>query len=397
MILLIKMLLLLLFYFDKIGACVWYKNPQIFPKNLVRLESPQLHRRRLADVVEFPQRVAELVESEHLGRRLVDVIGSVTNVYNGLDTSGRVKYSVIYDATVGVHDYEYRVESITPFTNIVPRKLSGLTTLVRMDHGLSDALNFTDTMVVTLSAWSPCLPSRALGHSTYAFNVVASYKMFHSYNATLETDNGGAIVLYQVPRSNSTHTFVFTPCLDTYIQSSIRVLNTSSHTQWMSERWANDGGGTPRCHFKHHGSVCTVVAIARFEYGHICSRPVTFSLWQAVSQVSRQQRQLNFTKIRPDNFDANRREPIADGPDMRYDMCEARVCSGDGCTPVSIQNNAVAMAGHIKLNQSTLTTSGVLETECRFEVVGFMDDLWSPWIYFRQAVGFDVHFDVHEP
>jgi len=372
-------LLLLISLIKMIGACVWYKNSQIFPTNLVRLESPQLGR-----------------------RRVVDVVGTNVRVYNGLDTSGRVKYSVIFDAKLAVHDLEYRVDSITPFVEMPPRTLDGTATLVHMDHGLTDALKFSDTMVVTLSAWSPCLPTRALGQSTYAFNVIASYKLFYSYDAELETDNGGAIVLYQVPLSNSTQTFVETPCLNTYIQSSIHVLNTSSHTQWMPARWPNDdvhriGGGTPRCHHRDHGSVCTVVATARFVYGHICSRPVTFSLWQAVSQVSRQHRQLHFTKIRPDNFDAHRREPIADGPDMRYDMCEARVCSGGGCTPVSIQNNAVAVAGHIKLNQIMLSTPGVLETECRFEVVGFMDDLWSPWIYFRQAVGFDIHFDVHEP
>lgn len=376
------------------AACVWYTPSVIFPKNLVHLDSPLFHKQRRLSPSDVTKSNAATDVSGGASMTS-DNDGNTLVRDGGLDNQGRVQYSVMYDASVGVPSLEYRLESITPL-NVGPKPLPITTALVNIDHTLSDALAFEETLVVTISAWSSCLPLRALSETSYSFNVTASYELFYNHTNQLSPHDNANIVSIQVRRSNSTHKFVATPCLDTYIQSSIDVLNTSSHTEWLPGRWPGDnatrmGGGTPRCHLRDHGSVCTVVALARFKYGKVCSRPVTFSLWQAVSQVSRQHHQLQFPNTRPENFDAHRREPIADGPDMRYDMCEARVCSGEGCTPMAVQNDAVALAGNINLNQSTSAMAGVLEMECRFEVVGFMDDLWSPYIYFRQAVGFDVH------
>ena len=190
--------------------------------------------------------------------------------------------------------------------------------------------------------------------------------------------------------------------MDSFLRHSLEVLDTSEYTQWRPSRWPEDGvhrtgGGPPRCHSHDaralgQGNVCTVVARARFEYGRVCSRPVTFSLWQAVSQVSRQQPMAYFPGDRPEDFNASRRLPVPDGLDARYDMCEARVCSGDdGCQPLSVQNDAVAGAVNVSVTLTSGTAPGVLESECRFEVFGFHDDLWSPWIYFRQAVGYEIH------
>lgn len=389
----------ILVYLRSAAACIWYAPAVIFPTDLVHLESDLFHRRRLASVTGSTTDV-QLVTvggstSQNDGRSTSRNGNGSTSRNGGLSTTGSVQYSVIFDASIAVKDLEYRVESITPLT-VPTYTLSGTTTLVKIDHTLADALAFEDMLVVTMSAWSPCLPTRALSESSYTFNVTASYEMFFEEHNTLAPTGGATAVSIRLPQSNHTHKYVQTPCLDSFIQSSIQVLNTSLYTQWLAGSWPEykeyqqSGGGPPRCHFKGHGSVCTVVARARFEYSQACSRPVTFSLWQTVSQIASYHSNWSMSTERPVDFDASHRLPVSDGVDMRYDMCEARVCSSDACTTIDIQNDKYALAGHIKLNQTLLAMRGVLETECRFEVVAFMDDIWSPWLHFRQSVGYTI-------
>lgn len=395
-------MLLILALLVSASGCIWYTPAVIFPTDLVHLESDFFQRRRLASVTGTDEDVQLVAVGGSTGR---NGGGSISR-NGGLGTKGSVQYSVIFDASVAVKDLEYRVESITPF-NVTTYTLSGTTALVKIDHTLADALTFQEMLVVTVSAWSPCLPNRALGEFTYKFNVSASYEIFYDENNTLAPNGGATLVSIYMPPSNKTHKWVETPCLNSYIQSSLQVFNTSQYTHWINERQTRQnmyllsdkemhsklyqiGGGIQRCHFKGYGSVCTVVAQARFEYGQVCSRPVTFSLWQTVSQISRQEATLNISNKRPIDFDATHRLPVPDGLDMRYDMCEARICSNDGCAPIDIRNDEYALAGHIELDQTLLARRGVLETECRFEVIAFMDDIWSPWLHFRQSVGYTI-------
>ena len=101
-------------------------------------------------------------------------------------------------------------------------------------------------------------------------------------------------------------------------------------------------------------------------------------------------RQIYNTEHRPADFDAHRRAPVPDGLDMRYDMCEARVCqSPDNCHEYHIENDDLKADGGIYINQFDTHAATYLETVCTFEVVGFLDEIWSPHIYFRQWVGFN--------
>lgn len=422
-----KTTLFLLFIFQSLtpifATCIWYTPSAIFPPQLVRLVSPLLHQqRRLSEVAITAANVSNgdaggiSTSPGHPPPPNGDIVhegfggslsgpDSTTIVHNGgLDQQGRVQYSVMYDASLSIPSLDYRLESITPLT-VTPKSLSGTISLVDLDHSLFDALSFEETLIVTLSAWSSCLSTRALSETTYRFDVAASYNLFYNYTNHLAPNDNANLVSVQVPQSNATHKWVQTPCLYSLIQSSLHVLNTSRLTHWPSsgppQYTAVGGIGPPRCHFKGHGSVCTVVARARFEYGRVCSHPTTFSLWQSVSQIARHHigppTSASLSE-RPTDFNASRRLPLPDGVDMRYDLCEARVCSGSGCTQLSVQNDAYASAAKITLNQ-TLTSNrvGVLETECRFEVAAFMDDIWSPWLYFRQSVGFNLHHPSDVP
>lgn len=379
-------------------ACVWYTPSVIFPSKLVRLDSDLFpNRRRLPS---FAIKSGNVTNDGSVFPMVINDDGAHTLVRNGgLDNQGRVQYSVIYDANLAVRGLEYRLESVTPL-NVSPSSLSGTTALVNIDHTLADALHFEDTLIVTLSAWSPCLPTRAISATSYRFNVTASYELFYNYTNQLSPNDNANIVSVHLSQSNATHKWVQTPCLNSFISSSIQVLNTSSSLDWLLGQVPTEGDnavGPHRCHFKSHGDVCTVVARARFEYGGVCSRPVTFSLWQSVSQIFQQHYDWQPTTDRPPDFDATHRLPVSDGLDMRYDLCEARVCSGSGCTPVSVQNDAYASAVEIKLNQTLLSRRGVLETECRFEVVAFKDGMLSPWLHFRQSVGFHLHEPLDVP
>ena len=382
------------------AACVWYTPSVIFPTKLVHLDSPLFHNQRRLTAVAIT--ISDVANEGSDGVQVVGGKDSSTIVRNGgLDNQGRVQYSVMYDASVAVPSLEYRLESVTPL-NVSPKSLTGTTALVNVDHTLADAMAFEETLVVTLSAWSSCLPTRALSETSYSFNVTASYELFYNYTNRLAPNDNANLVSIQLPQSNATHKWVQTPCLESYIHSSLQVLNTSLYTQWQPARWSDDnvhrsGGGPPRCHFKGLGSVCTVVARARFEYGRVCSRPVTFSLWQSVSQIFQQHVNGQPTTDRPSTFNASHRLPVPDGLDMRYDLCEARVCSGSGCTAVAVQNDAYASAVQIKLNQTLLSRRGVLETECRFEVSAFKDGMLSPWLHFRQSVGFNLHQPLDVP
>lgn len=395
------------------AACIWYTPSVIFPTELVHLYSPLFHKPRRLSAITITSgngtndggvSVLDGKDSNDGGVSAADGKDSHTLVRNGgLDKQGRVQYSIVYNASMSVPSLEYRLESVTPL-RVSPQTLSGTTTLVNIDHTLAESLAFDETLVVTLSAWSSCLPTRALSEISYSFNVTASYELFYNHTNQLSPNDNANLVSVQVPQSNATHQWVQTPCLDSYIHSSLQVLNTSLYTQWQPPRWPNDnvhrsGGGPPRCHFKGLGNVCTVVARARFEYGRVCSRPITFSLWQSVSQISQQHYNWQPTTERPSDFDASHRLPVPDGLDMRYDVCEARVCSGSGsgCTPVTVQNDAYASAVQIELNQTVFSRRGVLETECRFEVVTFMDGMLSPWLHFRQSVGFNLHQPLDVP
>lgn len=394
--------MMLLFYLfvlltPNVAACGWPTPSVIFPSNLVRLDSPLFHeRRRLTAITITDARASN--EASPDGVSVPPSPTSHTLVHDGgLDHQGSVQYSVVFDGSLSVQSLEYRLKSITPL-DVGPSILTGTTTLVNIDHTLADAIKFEDTLIVTLSAWSSCLPTRALSESSYRFDVAASYKLFYNYTNQLGPNDDANLVSVQVPHSNATHTWVQTPCMESFLSSSLQVFNTDLHTQVFPNLRVNSPH-THRCHFKdhHQGNVCTVVARARFEYGPVCSRPITFSLRQSVSQIFQQHYNWQPTTDRPPDFNASHRLPVPDGLDMRYDLCEARVCSGSGCTPIAVQNDAFASAVHINLNQTHLSRRGVLETECRFDVIAFTDGMLSPWLRFRQSVGFELHQPLDVP
>jgi len=334
-----------------------------------------------------------------------------TKYGGGLNDIGIIEYSIVFDNRFANSDMVYNIVEFIPSISNGSVSLSSLENEITIVRFRRDVLAFVDVIRIGVGVRSPCLLDRELGRVYYAFNVSSTYDLYHSYNNTLVSSDekhwssGGwlseaSVVWY--PQMNITvnanvkHLDV--PCYNSRIESSLDVLNTSQHTYWdhgtRSYKTSNMFVGDkvrsiPRCHRRHAGSVCVVLAKVRLYFGQ-CQRPVMFSVRQAVSHISRMSSQFYSTDIKPDNFDAERRSPVPDGLDMRYDMCEARVCqSPHNCHAFHIENDGLKHDGGIYINQYDSRTTRYIESVCTFEVIGFLDNIWTPHVYFRQWVGFN--------
>lgn len=318
--------------------------------------------------------------------------------YNGLDDEGTSQYSIVMNKSQAPPNIEYSIESIEP--PIVDFDSSA----VRLEIYHSGTLDWNDMITVTISAESPCWSGYSIGKSPYTLNVTSLVKLYHSYNDTLApmsdpvwTTHGwrsqSHLVLYDfdsdpyfIDRQD-----VVGPCPGAWIVSRLKVLNSSEYTYWNYSTKNFDGvsefvgGDMPRCHRADMGNVCVVRAHTRLEWPAECAHDV--SIWQSVSQVARLTPTPRDTDY-PPNFDASRRSPVPDGNDLRYDMCTSTVCSGN-CTSSRVENDALATDGDIFIRQEQTVTDRSIETVCTFEVVGFLDNIWSPHIYMRKWYGYE--------
>ena len=332
---------------------------------------------------------------------------------NGLDDTGKTYYSIIFDKTKAVPNVVYSYIAAEPASLYRTVDLSSPEdhiVLVRLEHRAEQALTYLDNVKIWITVSPVCLPNYELGRVPYDIDVKATYDLYHGYKNSLNENatsvysprgwlTEASIVMhpsFNVHIDVSKH-FVRSPCGQAWIDSSLRVVNTSQYTYWDPETHryfvsnkfiGNQTTSIPRCHRRDQGNVCSVIATVRLSYID-CGHPVAFSVSQAVSQIARHTRQ-GFRTPKPETFDASRRLPIPDHGDMRYDMCEARACEDASvCTPLHVENSQLMHDGDIMIEQRDVIMSGYIETICRFEVIGFMDDIWSPHVYFRQWAGYN--------
>lgn len=415
------------------SRCRWHSPETMFPKRLVHLEldrSVFLPRgRRLKNViyrmtdknVTIPNVITGVEEERmaHMARHKNAVAGSPVYTYRnysgGLDDHGIAHYNLVFDRTYAIPDVIYKYVDAEPSNLFKQVDLTGnedKVILAKFNHELAEALQYADHIRAWITVQPKCLPELEIGRTPYDFNVTATYELYHSYKNKLEnntiieyTSQGwiseASIIMQPTIHMNKPIDFkkqyVQSPCGQAWIDSSIEVFNTSQFTYWdnntrqyfVSNKWiGNETTSIPRCHRRTQGNVCSVLAKLNLTYID-CDVPVAFSIIQAVSQISRHTRRIIRTD-RPDNFNASRRLPVPDHGDYRYDMCEARVCEDDSvCTPFQIENKKLMQDGQIDIQQIETLKSGSIQIICRFEVIGFLDDLWSPHIYFRQWVGYN--------
>ena len=413
------------------GRCIWRPPETMFPERLLHLKMDREHfypRRRLASAITVingkPNNMKPVilnVAAEKNAERIKHsnaVPGHAhyrTNKFRGgFNNQGSVEYSVVFDKRFATPDMLYSVVDVIPsifYSDVDLLDVGPEIDVVNFKRETLSALEFVDVVRVGVGVHSPCLPEHELGRVYYDFNVSATYDLYHSYdNALVSNDqtqwsNRGwigkaSIMLY--PPINFTgslfNDYLDTPCFGSRIESSLEVLNTSQFTYWDLDTFSyqtdtafigDASHSIPRCHRRHAGNVCVVLAKVRLTHG-ICPRPVSFSVHQSVSHIARMSTRLYTTEEKPSDFDASRRAPVPDGQDMRYDMCEARACeSPDKCHPFHIENDGLKADSGIYINQYDTQTGSYIETICTFEVIGFLDDIWSPHIYFRQWVGFN--------
>lgn len=317
--------------------------------------------------------------------------------YYGLDDIGTSRYAISVNRSEALADIAYAIDSVSPSDVVFDAEAAHL----EISHVAS--LEWNDVVTVTMEAESPCWPGHSMGKSTYVINVTSLIRMYHSYNDTLApmataqwTTDGwrsqSHLVLYDFGTVTQTdRRQVDGPCPGAWIESKLEVLNTSQYTYWDPVTHVYDGvtkfieGRLPRCHRADMGNVCVVRAHTRLEWPAECAHDV--SIWQSVSQVARLTPTPRDTDY-PPNFDASRRSPVPDGNDLRYDMCTSTVCSGN-CTSSRVENDALATDGDIFIRQEQTVTDRWIETVCTFEVVGFLDNIWSPHIYMRKWYGYE--------
>lgn len=381
------------------SRCVWHSPSDIFPETLVQMR--------------FDQR---FVEKSHPNLRLFS---------GGLDDRGHTSFDLVFFKDRALSDMEYTYLRAEPYDLWQSIDLNSLGPEIVLQHfSPSNSIEHVDIMKVWISASSPCLPGREIARVAYDFNVTATYELYHCHdnlldeNATKAWSERGwitdaSIVMHPPIKyftSITTH-YVQSPCGQAWIDSTLRSVNTSQYSfwdletgWWVSNRWVgHENHSIPRCHRREHGNVCSIIATVRLTYKD-CFVPVVFSVSQSVSHIARMTRRSYATNQRPESFDASRRLPEPDNGDLRYDMCEARACEDDSvCTPLHIENQGLMADGNISISQhdffhtdekpdnvgGPMFRNGYIETQCRFEVIGFMDDIWSPHIYFRQWVGYN--------
>ena len=385
------------------ARCVWHSPVDIFPEELVHMR--------------FDNRFA--LKSVH-GNHLRSFSG-------GLDDNGHTSFDLIFSKSHALKDIHYTYVSAEP---------SDLWQRVNLDSGSSDvvlktfthlapeSLTYRDTIKVWISARSPCLPQREIARVAYDFNVTATYELYHCYDNTLNKNatkawsergwvSDASIIMHPTLKYATSifRHYVQSPCGEAWLDSSLKSVNTSQYSYWdlekgwwVSNRWVgHENYSIPRCHRREHGNVCSIIATVRLTYRD-CYVPISFSVSQSVSQMARLTRRSYTTPHRPASFDASRRMPEPDHGDMRYDMCEARACEDDSvCRPLHIENQGLMSDGNISISQHDFFhnenqpedqvgphfRNGYIETQCRFEVIGFMDNIWSPHIYFRQWIGYN--------
>jgi hypothetical protein len=405
----------------------------MFPKRLVHLEMQRekyVPRRRLASTI---YQIGEQDDGNNhvitgaTSEKNADLStggNAVQNPYSsgdfkiGRDDSGRAHYTLVFDKANAVAGKIYSYVAAKPEALFRPVDLSApgdKIVLANFTHELAQALEYVDVIKVWISVRSACMPDREIARVPYDFNVTASYDLYHGFTSTL-TRNTSAVYSARgwIPRgsvimhpplyfsTNISQNYLMTPCGQAWVDSTLDVQNTSQFTYWDPNEYkfwvsnkfiGNSTRSIPRCHRRAHGNVCSVIATARLTYRH-CFRPIRWSLTHAVSQIMRRTRIKNTKVPKPLDFDASRRLPIPDQGDMRYDMCEARACQDEHtCVPLHIENAGLMNDGAITIQQHDVLSgghmNGYIETVCAFEVIGFIDDVWTPHIYFRQWVGYN--------
>lgn len=425
------------------GRCSWQSPNAMFPRRLVRLELRnetfrprrrlRLARSKYAD--DHKERLKSIYQVSTKDDKNVHVVTGadketnadqaihpnampggdyVYNEYtNGLDDKGHTQYTLVFDRKFAISGKMYSYVAAEPSVLFRQVDLSGSedeVVLARFTHELAAALEYVDEIKVWIAVTTPCMEGRELARIPFNFHVSAAYDLYHGYENKLDENSTSvyssegwisraSIIMHPAfhMHINVSHHFVRSECGQAWIDSSLRVVNTSQFTYWnhtsrkyfVSNKFVgNQTTSIPRCHRRDQGNICSVIATARLSYID-CGRPVAFSVSQAVSQVSRYTRSI-FRTPKPDNFDAQRRLPVPDHGDMRYDMCEARVCEDESlCTTLHINNEQLMQDGQINIEQRDVFGSGFIETICHFEVIGFLDNIWSPHVYLRQWVGYN--------
>ena len=353
------MLYIFFILFDVVHSCKWPSPAQLFPPGLVHIEP------------------------------------------HGLDDMGTSHYSVVFDDSKTVSGMTYIVKSVNP-TLVTYDQMSSDNQL-QISHAAPKSLEWNDILTITVTASSQCAPGYELGHSPYRLNITSYVQIFHTYNDTLSptteqwTNDGwrsrSHLTLY--PWSSSTYVvgreFVTGPCPGAWIKSEIHIMNTSHYTFWnpvgASQAFVGGPNNLPRCHRPDMGNVCIIQARTRLTWLPECQHNV--AIWQSVSQIARLTPTIHETEY-PANFDTDRRLPAPDNNDLRYDMCKSVLCTSEGnCHTFHHENTQLAADGEIFIRQQHTKTTTSIEIVCEFEVVGFLDNIWSPHIYMRKWYGYE--------
>lgn len=411
------MFVLLLMLPAVVGQCVWHPPTTMFPDLLVRVSKSNWEPRRLkaiykVDTEDRDTQNAITGATSETGGGTANAIRTSNNYTGGLDDSGHVGYDIVFDKAFATPNMVYDIVEVEPsqlFQSIDLTVTDEKVVILSINHEASEALQFEDTITVWVGVRSPCLLDHEIARVSYDFDVSATYDLYHGYNNTLTsgaerwTERGwisDASIVMHPPLHflNMSQHYIVSPCANSWINSSLHVVNTSQFTYWdvetrqyfvSNEFIGDDPASIPRCHRRAQGNVCSVIAKVRLTFGD-CRVPVKFSVSQAVSQMARLTRIHKMPPDKPSNFNASRRAPVPDTNDMRYDMCESRACEdATTCTPLKIENTGLMRDGNITIEQHDVLNAGYIETVCHFEVIGFLDDIWSPHIYFRQWVGYN--------
>jgi hypothetical protein len=402
----------ILLLFVLADACIWKSPGDVFHAHLIHLSmdtntfKPE-NRRRLK-VIHVINSASVEKNAELAGQS--NAIRSSSFLHNefsgGLQQSGHTTYNIVYDKLYATKDIVYKIVDIKPhnfFKEIDLNIPSDEIIILHLDRDAHQSLEYNDKIVVVVAAYSKCLLSHEMARTFYDFNITATYDLFHKYKNTLKSKDyiewsedgwlGEATIIMHPSIHKTLHTtsnvhIQWPPCPSKMnITTWINVYNTSKYTFWNPETRKYDrhhtfiGGPETihRCHQNVLGNVCVVEAGIIADQNNSCP----FILKHAVSQFFRMQPTHNNRTEEPKHFNISNANYVVDHEDYRYDICDSVIYSNKKYIQQRY-NTKFAHKANISVLQQQHVTPQQVTSICRFQVNGFLDDIWSPFIYFKQ-------------
>lgn len=295
----------------------------------------------------------------------------INGLPGGLDHQGVFRAYAVFNWSHAAPYHTYRIKEldVTLQRESPTQETTTLEVFTRPPetHTIDHVLENIEYYFVTIEVASICAPERTLTRATYLINLTATYDFTHNMtsNTTLVMHPDIEREAFYVVHINQTHNIT--------VSSIVDIIGGDDGLC----AGYNSSIGLP-CY-----AVLNVSIIRTFtNINETFLEPLYLSY--GLSQFTRDNCLANstFTNTLPDNFNVSRYEPVLEGMNRRFDMCEGTFTS-DG--------NVTELARHTSVQQTHTIMYHTMNASCTYRI--FFDECSvSPFIY---VVGwFDYDFTI---